>query len=456
MWEPVKALEDRNPVDQLACLVLRVLAELSPCTERSLVELLSGGDPRSQTGQVRQSHTRELVHGALLKLKALAFIEFSGERIAITDKGKRCLVDLLVTLQRGRSADVRDTKADHQVAFDHVEQDGIKGTTAKMTKTCVSSLSQLPARLWAPSHALLRVLATTLRSEYAPRLKRFCQDRLTQVSVAMPRVCKMTIARSCDCLLYERKHKIVPVIRSGATALVHVRVKLAKVFSGAFEGTGKGKIGAQVSKITWGNGLLPDIKFAGVDSRSINYTGVVLLVCGALSIAGGILFLSSERANSSRAEGTSCNHTGSSRASPIVWFHDGQDRLGRSIFVTRRGEGAAWIEGLAIRGENASDQTLTGLQGAIKTDSGEQISLSVNTEDSQGKWADAEDVPSGSKFTLKSAANPYGTEKGIPAEEFLSKHGGMIFRVSYAVSGAQTTLIEYFSTSKLRAQLADR
>ena len=454
MWEPVNALEDRNPVDQLACLVLRVIAELSPCTERSLVELLPEGDPRSQTGQVRRSHMRELVHGALLKLKALAFIEFSGERIAITDKGKRCLVDLLVTLQRGRSADVRDTKADRQVAFDHVEQYGIKGTTAKVTQPCVSSLSQLPARLWEPSHALLRVLATTLRSEYAPRLKRFCQDRLTQVSLAMPRVCKMTIAWACDCLLYVRKHKIVPMIGSGATSLVHVQ--LAKAFSRAFEGIGKGKIGARLSKITEANGLLPDIKFAGFDSRSINYTGVLLLVCGALSIAGGILFLSSERANSSRAEGTSRNHTGSSRASPIVWFHDGQDRLGRSIFVTRRREGAAWIEGLAIRGENASDQTLTGLQGAIKTDSGEQISLSVDTEDSQGKWADAEDVPSGSKFTLKSAANPYGTQKGIPAEEFLSKHGGMIFRVSYAVSGVQTTLIEYFSTSKLRAQLADR
>ena len=124
--------------------------------------------------------------------------------------------------------------------------------------------------------------------------------------------------------------------------------------------------------------------------------------------------------------------------------------------MTRRREGAAWIEGLAIRGENASNQTLTGLQGAIKTDSGEQINLSVITEDSQGKWADAEDVPSGSKFALKSAANPYGMQTGIPAEEFLSKHGGMIFRVSYAVSGVQTTLIEYFSTSKLRAQLADR
>jgi hypothetical protein len=118
MWEPVKALEDRNPVDQLACLVLRVLAELAPCTERSLIERLSGGDPRSQTGQASHSHTRELVHSALLKLRALAFIEFSRERIAITDEGKRCLEDLpVVTLRQcGRSAEVRDTKADRQVA----------------------------------------------------------------------------------------------------------------------------------------------------------------------------------------------------------------------------------------------------------------------------------------------------------------------------------------------------
>jgi hypothetical protein len=456
MWEPVKALEDCNPVDQLACLVLRVLAELSPCTERSLVELLLGGDPRSQTGQVSHSHTRELVNSALLKLKALAFIEFSREHIAITDKGKRCLEGLpVVTLrQRGRSAEVRDTKADHQVATDHDEQDGIKGTAkAKVTRSCVSSVSQLPARLWARYRAQLKALVTIVRPEYAPRLKQFCQDRLTQVSVALPQVCKMTFGRACDCLLYVWKHKIVPMIRSGATALV--RVQLAKAFSRAFEGTGKGKIGARLSKVTGANGLLPGIKFAGFDSRSINYAGALLLVCGALSIAGGVLFLSSERANSSRAEETPRNRTGSSRVSPIVWFHDGQDRLGRSIFVTRRLEGAAWIEGLAIRGGNASDQTLTGLQGAIKTDSGEQISLSVTTEDSQGKWTDAEDVPSGSKFTLKAAANPNGTQKGIPAEEFLSKHGGMIFRVSYAVAGVQTTLIEYFSTSKLRAQLAN-
>jgi hypothetical protein len=64
MWEPVKALEDRNPVDQLARLVLWVLAELSPCTERSLIELLLGETCGHNVGQVRHSHTRELVHSA--------------------------------------------------------------------------------------------------------------------------------------------------------------------------------------------------------------------------------------------------------------------------------------------------------------------------------------------------------------------------------------------------------
>jgi hypothetical protein len=125
--------------------------------------------------------------------------------------------------------------------------------------------------------------------------------------------------------------------------------------------------------------------------------------------------------------------------------------------VTRRLAGNTWIEGLAIRGENASNQTLTGIQGAIKTDSGEEIRLSVSMEGSQRKQVDAQDVPSGSKFTLESAFNPDAStgQTRMPAEEFLSKYGGMIFRASCTVAGVQKTWIEYFSTSKLRAQLAD-
>ena len=48
-----------------------------------------------------------------------------------------------------------------------------------------------------------------------------------------------------------------------------------------------------------------------------------------------------------------------------------------------------------------------------------------------------------------------GVKPPSTAEEFLSKYGGMIFRLRYTVPGAQRTLLEYFSPSRLKAQLAD-
>ena len=244
------------------------------------------------------------------------------------------------------------------------------------------------------------------------------------------------------------------------TTLLRVAMQRAKVFRRKWQVArlsegGDGKIEAWLSNIA---GVLRDAKLAAFGlNRSINHAGALLLVSGAIAIASGIIFLSGERANSSNAESASVsgNEAGSSRTSPIVWVDERHDRLGRSIFVTRRLAGATWIEGLAITGENASKQMLTGVQGTIKMDSGEEIKLSVSTEGSQGKWADAQDVSPGSKFALKSALTRDNAQTEMPAEEFLSKHGGMIFRVSYAIGGVQTTVIEYFSVSKLRAQLAD-
>lgn len=143
--------------------------------------------------------------------------------------------------------------------------------------------------------------------------------------------------------------------------------------------------------------------------------------------------------------------------SPIVWFYDGQDRPKRSIFVTRKFSGATWIDGLAIRGENTSNQPLTAVQGTIKSDTGQEIKLSVSAAGSQQTKADAHDVLSGSEFTLEYGFHPdaSGQQAGMPAEEFLSKNGGMIFKFSYTVAGVQTALIEYFSPSKLKTQLVD-
>ena len=157
MGERIRALADPNPVDQLACLVLRVLAELSPCTERSFLEHVLGAEAASH------SHTRQLAHSALLKLKALAFIEFSQEHVAITDEGRGCLRALPVVIPR-------------QVPTADREQEGFKnGTKAKLTKLCVSSLPQLQVWLRTRHDALLRVLATTSQTKYGPWLKWFCQ-----------------------------------------------------------------------------------------------------------------------------------------------------------------------------------------------------------------------------------------------------------------------------------------
>jgi hypothetical protein len=127
------------------------------------------------------------------------------------------------------------------------------------------------------------------------------------------------------------------------------------------------------------------------------------------------------------------------------------------MFVTRKFSGATWIDGLAIRGENTSNQPLTAVQGTIKSDTGQEIKLSVSAAGSQQTKADAHDVLSGSEFTLEYGFHPdaSGQQAGMPAEEFLSKNGGMIFKFSYTVAGVQTALIEYFSPSKLKTQLVD-
>jgi hypothetical protein len=211
-----------------------------------------------------------------------------------------------------------------------------------------------------------------------------------------------------------------------------------------------GQTGASLSKVA---------KLAGQLLHAKPHVLVFLLVCGALSLAGGVVLSSGKSADRSRArEGVllSTNPVQHSRESPIVWLHDGKDPLG-SILVTRKLDGATVIEGLAIKGENASDQTLAGLEGVIKTDSGEELKLRVRAEGSEGNRIDAEDVPAGAKFTLESEfqLDAAGEKAGMSAEDFLSKYGGLILRVNCTLGSVQTTLIEYFSTSQLRAQLAD-
>lgn len=411
MRRGVKAV-DSNSGDQLAWLVLRVIAALSPCKKASLIAYVSGS--ASELGRTASdSHTRELVFNALLKLKALVFIEFAQEKIAITDEGRRFLDELPVVALRPRT----------------------------------------------PYATFLSTLVRTSLAQ-SPRLKRSCQDRLAGAR-AVTQWGFANGARVGDIALEVWQRKVAPIIWSRATTLIHILRRLATVCrtrakpAAIVLANWRTQSGALLRKAGKASRLSPNAKLAGL-SRLVIFASALLLV--ALSTAGGVALLSGNRAESSREAPMSSREAPmSSRESPIVWFYDGQDRPKRSIFVTRKFSGATWIDGLAIRGENTSNQPLTAVQGTIKSDTGQEIKLSVSGAGSQQTKADAHDVLSGSEFTLEYGFHPdaSGQQAGMPAEEFLSKNGGMIFKFSYTVAGVQTALIEYFSPSKLKTQLVD-
>ncbi len=88
MRQDVGALEGSR--DQLAVLVLRLIAEHSPCAETYLLARVAGGDS-DEGANASASHAQGLICDALRKLKSLGCIEFIQEQIAITDEGKRVL-----------------------------------------------------------------------------------------------------------------------------------------------------------------------------------------------------------------------------------------------------------------------------------------------------------------------------------------------------------------------------
>ena len=479
MRRGVKALEASNPGDQLAWFILRLIAVLSPCTEKSFIAYVSGGDPASGPGHTSSaSFKQKLIGNALLKLKELDFIQFTDQQIAVTDEGRRFLDESPVAAlpQHENRSETSETITDNKITTEFREPDFMESTAeVKETHPWVPSMPKLGTRPWRH--------ATTWLAEYTPRLKQFCQDRLAEAREATQRGFKMNGVWVRGIALKVWELKAAAMIRSGATNLVNMLKQVAmgcRIHAKSCAivlGNSPKQIRALLSKAAKASGLPENVKLAGFDlSQSVILASALLLVCGTLAIACGVAFLSDKRVDSSRAEAVaflSDKRVDSSRAgavgfasgdraenpreSPIVWLFDGQDRPGRSIFVTRKLAGATWIEGFAIRGENASNQKLTAVQAAIKTDSGEEIKLSVSMAESQGKQVDAQVVPPGSQFTLESAFQPdaSGQQTAMPAGDFLSKYGGMIFRFSYTVAGAQRTSIEYFSTSKLKAQLAD-
>ena len=418
-----KPFESSNPEDQLAWLVLRVIAALSPCPKASLIAYVAAGDSKSIIGQTTLTpHRRELIGDALLKLKGFAFVRFTQEQIAITDEGRRFLSELELVASR---------------------RDGRLVKTAEINR---AMQAPPPGMRYID---LSRECATNLLARYIPRIKGFCQDRLAGAGHGF----LMIRVRARNIALEVWKGKVAPTVRPRAPTVVLILTRFARVCCKSAQATANSLVNwpTQSGAALWKKGKVSwsslNNKLAGL-SRLAIVVGVLLV---ALSAVGSVALLSGNRAESKPEAPTV-----SLREPPIVWFYDGQDHPQQSIFVKRNFSGATWIEGISIRGENKSNQSLTAVQATLISDSGEQIELTVRATGGQQAQADAPNVPSGSEFSLEYSFHSDASNlTGMPAEEFLSKYGGMIFRLRYTVPGAQRTLLEYFSPSRLKAQLAD-
>jgi hypothetical protein len=420
MRRGTKPFESSNPEDQLAWLVLRVIAALSPCTKTSLIAYVAAGDSKSTVGQTTFTpHRRTLIDEALLKLKRFSFIRCTQEQIAITDEGRRFLSQLELVASR------RHDRSAKTVEISRERQAPPPGTHYIV---------------------LLREFAPNLLARCIPRVKRFCQDRLAGAVTLDGFLMDSVRARW--------KGKVARIVRPRALTLVLVMTRSARICCKSAQATANNLVNWQSQRggALWKKGKASwstlDNKLAGLSPLTI-VAGAVLLV--ALP-AAGIALLSGNRAES-KQEAPAV----SLREPPLVWFYDGQDHPKQSIFVKRNFSGATWIEGISINGENKSNQSLTAVQATLISDSGEQIELTVRATGRQQADADAPNVPSGSAFSLEHGFHSDGSSHltGMSAEEFLSKYGGMIFRMRYTVAGVQRTLIDYLSPSWLKAQLAD-
>jgi L,D-transpeptidase YcbB len=250
MRRGVKAFEDSNWRGELAWLLLRVIADLSPCTTTSLIAHVSGGNPPSELGRaVPDSHTRELILDTLLKLEILDFIQSSQEQIVLTDKGRRGWKESAVPTLQPRSS----------------------------------------------YFAFLRALTL---AEYSPRLRRLCQDCSAAARLVAQRVLQMNgdrARRASGIAIQIWKRNAASMIGSKATALVVMVTRLGRLSCARAQALGivLGNWLRQTRALlwTWAKDIrLPrNAKHAGRDWPII--LGAALSVV-ALSIAGGVTFLS--------------------------------------------------------------------------------------------------------------------------------------------------------------------
>jgi len=403
--------QGHDPNDQLAWLVLRVIDELSPCTEASLLAVVAPGDQDATRTQARFApEGRKLVDSALRKLDGLGFVRLDRTQIDLTDEGRRFLRELPVAALR---LDERSISASG-IGSDHAR--ALSGPSL--------------------AHAWRRCVALSARFPAGPLVSRI----------------RRSMVRGYEFALDVWKRNIAPKMGTKAPAdTVKHLAEISRVRASALAVVVADWI-AKTRDLLWKLWH----RYPSINAKLSGLSPVVILAGGllavALSTAGGVALLSTKQPDDPVG---STNHPERPRESTISWSYDGQDPLKRSIFVTRVADGTTRIEGLSIRGKNKSNRTLTGIQGVVKWDSGERMTLEVSAAGSEGTGPDAQTVPAGDEFTLEYEFQPDSSDQpGVPAKAFLAANGGAIFKVHYKVADEQTTLIEYLSPSRLKSQLS--
>lgn len=147
---------------EFAWLLLRVIAQLCPCSTNALVAHVSGDTAPGESG--RSSHTRRLVLDALLTLEILDLIDSSEEQIVLTDKGRRDLHESAVPASETRSSLFAGARPHLQLyqdccaAFSLVAQ-----RVLHMNGTRAGRASRILMQIWRCNAApMIRSQATTL------------------------------------------------------------------------------------------------------------------------------------------------------------------------------------------------------------------------------------------------------------------------------------------------------
>jgi hypothetical protein len=206
-------------------------------------------------------------------------------------------------------------------------------------------------------------------------------------------------------------------------------------------------------------------------SQMLIISGVVLLVCGALLIGGGLVLRAGAGKGTGPGAGTMASVAKPESPHSVLWFFDEPDLpiVERSVFSAELTQHGVRLTGLTFKAENNSDVPLAALEGVVKPDAHRpDLKLEVKVDIVPAETEGAQDagaaevqgngvIPPHAFFSLVIPFPPeaQGGEPGIALDDFIAAYGGLMLRLRYDADGTEKSLIQYLSPEMLNAQLTE-